>query len=194
MGIHFKELVSITLILFSVIDIIGSLPLIIDLKKRGQHIHAEYASIAALLFMGAFLFGGKPLLSLFGVSVEAFAVAGALVIFLLGLEMVLGIRIFHDNPQLKSGTIVPVAFPLIAGAGSMTTIISLKAKYETTDILLGILLNMLFVYLILRSSDWLAKRLGVAGSIILQKIFGIILLSIAIQLFSENYSHVIQQQ
>ncbi len=190
MSIHFKELVSITLILFSVIDIIGSLPLIIDLKKRGQHIQAEQASVVAFLFMCVFLFGGKPLLSLFGVSVEAFAVAGALVIFLLGLEMVLGIRIFHDNPQLKSGTIVPVAFPLIAGAGSMTTIISLKAKYETPDILLGILLNILFVYLILRSSDWLAKRLGIAGSIILQKIFGIILLSIAIQLFSENYSHV----
>ncbi len=183
---NFKELFSVTLILFSVIDIVGSLPVIINMKKKGIEIESAKASFVALIIMTIFLYGGQSILKLFGVDIPSFAVAGAIIIFLIGLEMILNIRIFHNPPDAKSGSIVPIAFPLIAGAGSMTTIISLKAQYSVLSIQMAIILNMVFVYLILRSSNWIGKKLGNGGAQILQKVFGIILLSIAIKLFKEN--------
>lgn len=182
-----KDLFAVSLILFSVIDIIGSIPVLIDMKKKGIEIESGKASIVALLLMTVFLYGGASILKLFGVDIPSFAVAGALIIFLIGLEMILGIRIFHDPPDTKSGSIVPIAFPLVAGAGTMTTIIALKAKYSVIDIQMGIVLNIIFVYLVLRSSTWIGKKLGSGGAMILRKVFGIILLSIAIKLFKENF-------
>ncbi len=178
-----KDLISVSLILFSVIDIIGSIPLIIDVK-----IESAKASVIAMVLMLLFLLTGRPLLSLFGVDVESFAVAGSIIIFLLGIEMVLGITLFRDDHlEEKTGTIVPIAFPLLAGAGTMTTILTLKAKYEPIDIALGIVLNTLIVFLVLRSSDWISKKLGESGANVLRKVFGIILLAIAIKIFRENF-------
>lgn len=187
-----KELLSVSLILFSVIDILGSIPIIIDLKKKGFQIESLKASTIALSLMLLFLFIGKPLLGMFGVDVESFAVAGSIVLFLIGMEMILGITLFRDHPESKSGTIVPIAFPLIAGAGTMTTIITLKAEYSTLNIALGILFNILVVYTVLRSSDWLGKQLGVGGANILRKVFGIILLAISVKIFKENF-HLITE-
>jgi len=185
--VDFKELISVSLVLFSVIDILGSIPIIIDLKRKGLKIEAAKASLVALLLMTVFLYAGAALLSLFGVDIQSFAVAGAIIIFLIGMEMILGIRIFRDNPDASKGTIVPVAFPLIAGAGTLTTIIALKAKYEAVNIQIGIVLNILFVFLVLRSSDWISSKLGESGANVLRKVFGIILLAMAIKLFKDNF-------
>lgn len=192
--LNFKELISVSLILFSVIDILGSLPVILDLKKRGVAIESNKASLVALLIMTAFLWIGEPLLHLFGVDVQSFAVAGAIVIFLLGLEMILGISLFRDVHESASGSIVPLAFPLIAGAGTMTTIISLKAKYDPVNIQLGIVLNMVFVWLVLHSSEWLGRKLGENGANVLRKVFGIILLAIAVKLFKDNFHLIVERQ
>ncbi len=183
----FREAVSVTLILFSVIDVIGSLPVIIDLRKKTGKIESERATLASGLLMISFLFVGERILKLFGVDVASFAVAGALVIFLIGLEMILGRTIF--KPELDSGGathIVPIAFPLIAGAGTLTTIISLRAEYQTLNIIIGIILNLLLIYGVLKSSAWLEARLGTGGLAVLRKIFGIILLAIAIKLLKTN--------
>ena len=183
----FREVVSVTLILFSVIDVIGSLPVIIDLRKKTGKIESERATFASGVLMVAFLFVGERILKLFGVDVASFAVAGALIIFLIGLEMILGRTIF--KPEVDSGGathIVPIAFPLIAGAGTLTTIISLRAEYQTLNIIIGIILNLLLIYLVLKSSAWLETRLGVGGLAVLRKIFGIILLAIAIKLLKTN--------
>ncbi|MEO0340974.1 MAG: MarC family protein, partial [Bacteroidota bacterium] len=177
-----KDLISVSLILFSVIDIMGNIPVVLDLKKKGFKIEALKASVIAFVLMMLFLVIGKPLLGLFGVDVESFAVAGAIIIFLIGLEMILGITLFKEEPDAKSGTIVPLAFPLIAGAGTMTTIITLKAEYDAVSIGLGILLNIMIVYAVLRSSDWLGSKLGTNGANVLRKVFGIILLAIAIKI------------
>ena len=192
MAMNFKDLISVTLILFSVIDIVGNVPVLIDLKRKGIKIEAGKATLAALFIMTLFLYGGEALLGLFGVDVQSFAVAGSIIIFLIGLEMILGVDIFrHHGEGENTGTIVPVAFPLIAGAGTMTTIIALKAKYETIDIQAGILLNVLFVYLVLRSSSWISRMLGDGGANILRKVFGIILLAIAVKLFKDNFHLII---
>ena len=187
-----KDFLSVTLILFSVIDIVGSLPIVINLKRQGLKIEAARASVISLILMIAFLFLGESLLGLFGVDVQSFAVAGAIIIFLLGMEMILGVKMFQHNVDSKSGTIVPIAFPLIAGAGTMTTILALKAKYEAVDILAGIILNILFVFLVLRSSEWIDRKLGENGANALEKVFGIILLAISIKLFKDNFHLVIQ--
>lgn len=181
-----KELFSVTLILFSVIDIAGSIPILIDLQKKGVKIEALKASVIALALMVVFLLFGESLLQLFGVDVQSFAVAGALIIFLLGIEMVLGITLFRDNMDAKSGTVVPIVFPLIAGAGTMTTILALRAKYEAMNIGVAIAINILIVYLVLRTSNWLGRKLGENGANVLRKVFGIVLIAIAIKLFKEN--------
>lgn len=183
----FKETVSVTLILFSVIDVIGSLPVIIDLRQKTGKIESERATLASGALMVSFLFVGERILNLFGVDVASFAVAGALIIFLIGLEMILGRTIF--KPAVNSGGathIVPIAFPLIAGAGTLTTIISLRAEYQTVNIIIGIVLNLILIYAVLKSSAWLETRLGPGGLEILRKIFGIILLAIAIKLLKTN--------
>ena len=144
----FKDIISTTLILFSVIDIIGNIPIIIDLKNKGVKIEAGKASLVALLIMSIFLYSGESILSLFGIDVESFAVAGSIVLFLLGIEMILGITLFRDDPKSNSGTLVPIAFPLIAGAGTMTTIISLQSKYSFIDIQIGIIVNIILVFIV----------------------------------------------
>ena len=183
----FKEVVSVTLILFSVIDVIGSLPVIIDLRKKAGKIESERATLVSGVLMIAFLFVGERILKLFGVDVASFAVAGALIIFLIGLEMILGRTIFKSEVASGGAThIVPIAFPLIAGAGTLTTLISLRAEFQTTNIVIGILLNLVLIYAVLKSSAWLETRLGPGGLDVMRKIFGIILLAIAIKLFKTN--------
>lgn len=183
----FKEIISVSLILFSVIDILGSVPIIIDLRKREGHIQSEKATLVAGIIIMAFLFLGKSILALFGLDVESFAIAGALIMFLLGVEMILGVELFKpDANGTTSSSIVPLAFPLIAGAGTMTTLVSLRAEYSQTNVLVGIVLNLVFVYIVLKTSGWLEKKLGAAGFNILRKVFGIILLAIAIKLFKNN--------
>lgn len=182
----FKSILSVTLILFSVIDILGSIPVLLDIKQKGTVIEPFKASAIAAVIMVLFLFFGKNILGLFGVDIPSFAVAGALIIFFLGIEMVLGITLFRDNGDNSTGSIVPIAFPLIAGAGTMTTIISLRVEYDVISILIGIILNIIFVYFILRSSSWIGKKLGKNGINVLRKVFGIILLAIAVKLFKEH--------
>ena len=182
-----KEILSVSLILFSVIDILGNIPFVIALRKREGHIHSEKATIVSGVIMIMFLFIGERLLGLFGIDLGSFAVAGGIILFLLGLEMILGHNIFKAEIQSSStSSIVPLAFPLIAGAGTMTTIISLQSEYNNWNILIGIILNLALVYSVLKSSGWLEKKIGEGGFAILRKVFGIILLSIAIKLIKTN--------
>ncbi len=185
--LSFREIVSVTLILFSVIDILGSIPVIIDQRKRNGTIESGKATLVAGVLMILFLFFGEEILNLFGIDVASFAVAGALIIFIIGLEMTLDRSFFKNDPGLgSSASIVPLAFPLIAGAGSLTTILSLKAVYDEMNILIGIIVNLAFVFIVLKTSVKLEKILGRGGLNILRKVFGIILLSLAIKLFKEN--------
>jgi len=190
MQIDFKEILSVSLILFSVIDILGSIPIIINLRQKTGKIESLKATLVAGVLMVGFLFVGQKILGLFGIDVASFAVAGALIIFFLGLEMVLGIDIFRSDPEEDGGSssIVPIAFPLIAGAGTMTTLISLRAEYEQANILVGVFLNLVLVFIVLKTCGWLERILGKSGTNILRKVFGIILLSIAIKLFKTNFS------
>lgn len=184
---NLKEILSVTLILFSVIDIIGSIPFIIIIKQREGRIHAEKATIISAVLMVGFLFLGQSILKLFGLDVASFAVAGSIVIFIVAMEMILGRTLIKDDPEAKgSGSIVPLAFPLIAGAGTLTTILSLRAVYEEVNILIGILLNLIFVYLVLRSSSWLERKLGKSVFSVLRRVFGVILLAIAVKIFKDN--------
>ena len=182
-----KALVSITLILFSIIDIPGNIPVIISLKEKGVKIEAFKATFASGLLMIVFLFMGEGLLNLFGVDVSSFAIAGGVVIFIIGLEMILGIEVFKDDPSVDSGSIVPIAFPLIAGAGTLTTLLSLRAEYQIENIIGGVVINLLIVYVVLKSSNWIQKKIGRRGTAVLRKIFGIILLAIAIKLIKTNW-------
>jgi len=184
---NIKEILSVTLILFSVIDVLGSIPVIVDFRRKLGKIESEKATIAAGFIMIIFLFLGERLLSLFGVDVASFAIAGAIILFLLGLEMILGREIFkHESVDTGAASIVPIAFPIIAGAGTMTTLLALRSAYEIQNILIGILFNLIFVYLVLKSSNWLETKLGPGGIDILRKVFGIILLAIAVKLFKTN--------
>ena len=184
---NFKEIISVSLILFSVIDILGSIPIIIDLRKKFGHIQSEKATLVSGIIMIIFLFVGESILKLFGIDISSFAIAGAIIMFFLGMEMVLGLQFFKaDTEEAKSASIVPIAFPLIAGAGTMTTLISLKAEYLTANILIGIAVNLLFVYLVLKTSVWLENVIGKAGFNILRKVFGIVLLAISIKIFKNH--------
>lgn len=184
---NFKEIVSVTLILFSVIDVIGSVPVIVDFRQKLGKIESEKATLVAGIIMILFLFLGDKLLKLFGVDVASFAVAGAIILFLLGLEMILGREIFkHGNIESEAASIVPIAFPIIAGAGTMTTLLSLRSAYEIQNILVGVLLNLIFVYIVLKSSNWMEAKLGPGGIGVLRKVFGVILIAIAIKLFKTN--------
>lgn len=185
--IDFKQILSVSLILFSVIDILGSIPIIINLRKKVGHIQSEKATVAAGVLMILFLLAGKSILGLFRIGVEDFAIAGALIIFALGAEMILGIELFKPDPDATAGaSIVPIAFPLIAGAGTLTTILTLKAEFAQVNIAIGILLNLVFVYAVLKSTTWLERKLGKTGLDVLRRIFGIILLSIAVKIFKSN--------
>ena len=187
--VDYKEIFSVTLILFSVIDILGSIPFVILIRQREGRIYAERATLIAAALMIVFLYLGQSILTLFGLDIGSFAVAGAIVMFIIAMEMILGITLIKDDPEAKgSGSIVPIAFPLIAGAGTLTTILSLRAVYSEANILIGIVLNSVFVYIVLRGSSWLEKKIGKSGFAVLRKVFGVILLSIAVKIIKSNTS------
>src|ERR1700744_3508848 len=183
--LNFREIISVTMILFAIIDILGAIPVIIEMRQRVGHIQSEKASIAVLVLMIGFLFAGNELLDIIGLDIASFAIAGSLVIFFIAMEMILGIKVFKEEmPETLS--IVPLAFPLIAGAGTMTTLLSLKSQYQTQNIIVGIVLNTLFVYLVLKNVKWLERLLGKTGLSILRKAFWVILLGLALKLFRSN--------
>ncbi|TDR20883.1 MarC family protein [Flavobacterium cheniae] len=185
LGINWKEIFTISMILFAVIDIVGSIPIIVGLRSKMGHIQSEKATIVAAVIMIAFLFVGEEILKLIGIDANSFAVAGSFVLFFLALEMILGIHLYkEDNPSTAS--IVPIAFPLIAGAGTMTTILSLRAAYDKINIIIAIVINVVVVYGVLKSSGKIERLLGVNGLGVIRKIFGVILLAIAVKLFAAN--------
>jgi multiple antibiotic resistance protein len=186
------ELLTVTFTLFAVIDIIGSIPLLISLKQKMGGIRELRATLISGAFMILFLFVGEKFLSIMGVDVRSFAVGGSIVIFILGLEMVLGVEFFKAEQNGSSGTVVPIAFPLIAGSGTLTTVISLRANYNEGLVLIGILLNLLFVYLVLLSLNKIARLLGTGGLLAVRKFFGVILLAIAVKIFATNVSGLIR--
>jgi|TARA_Y100001936_G_scaffold43853_1_gene42698 multiple antibiotic resistance protein len=185
MNFDLKEFISSTMILFAIIDIVGNIPLIVLLREKYKVIESEKASFVSLVIMIVFLFVGEVLLNLLGVDINSFAVAGSIIILFLAAEMILGVKLYKDsNP--KTASIVPIAFPLIAGPGTLTTLISIKSEYNDINIILAIVLNMILVYIVLKSSEKIQKILGSQGINILRKVFGIILLAIGIKLFTTN--------
>nr|WP_281337500.1 MarC family protein [Flavobacterium eburneipallidum] len=185
MELNFKEIATVGMVLFAVIDIVGTIPIIVDLRTKHGQIESEKASLVAGLIMIFFLFIGEEFLNLIGIDVHSFAVAGSFVLFFLALEMILGIRIYRDE-EASSASIVPIAFPLIAGAGTMTTLLSLKAQYQTLNIVVAIILNVIVVYIVLKSSAQIEKWLGKNGLGVIRKAFGVVLLAIAVKLFAAN--------
>jgi multiple antibiotic resistance protein len=186
-NINAKEIITVTFTLFAVIDMLGSIPILISLKeKMGGVIRSSQATIASGAFMILFLFVGQPLLKLLGLDIPSFAVAGSIVIFFIGMEMILGLDFFKQDNNPKSGSVVPIAFPLIAGSGTLTTIMSLKANYYDTNILIAILINCIVIFVVLKSLKWIEKALGPNGLIVIRKFFGVILLAIAVKIFSTN--------
>ena len=180
-----KQILSTTMILFAIIDIVGSIPVVIALRKKAGHIQSEKATLVALVLMILFLFLGDELLKLIGLDVASFAIAGSFVIFVIAMEMVLGINVFKEEVP-ESVSLVPLAFPLIAGAGTMTTLLSLRSEYAIQNILVAVILNMLFVYAVLKNTNRIENLMGRSGLSVLRKAFGIILLAIAIKLFRNN--------
>ena len=185
MGFDWKEIFTVSMVLFAVIDIVGSVPIIVALRSRLGHIESEKASIVALFIMVAFLFVGEEILKLIGIDANSFAVAGSFVLFFLALEMILGINL-HKEENPSTASIVPIAFPIIAGAGTMTTILSLRAEYEKINIIIAIVINVIVVFAVLKSSAKIEKLLGVNGLGIIRKVFGVVLLAIAVKLFAAN--------
>jgi multiple antibiotic resistance protein len=185
MHLNLIEILAAFMVLFAIIDIPGSIPIIIDIKSKSGEIKSAKVTLVSFAILVAFLLIGSPLLGIFGIDVSSFAIAGSFIIFLIAMEMILGIELFHHDSQ-GSGSIFPIAFPLIAGAGSITTILSLKAEYQTINILIALVLNMVVIYLVLRLTFVFEKILGASGLQILKKVFGVILLSIAIKLFITN--------
>jgi len=186
MPINFNELLTVTFTLFAVIDIIGSVPILISLKQKMGGMREFRATLISGGLMILFLFIGEAFLNLLGLDVRSFAVGGSIVIFILGLEMVLGIEFFKGDGDVKTATVVPIAFPLIAGSGTLTTIISLKANYGETTLFIAILLNLVIVYVVLKSLGYIAKLLGTGGLTAIRKFFGVILLAIAVKIFATN--------
>jgi len=186
--LNWTEILTASLVLFAVIDIFGSVPIIIDIKQKSGKVNAEKTALVSLALMIGFLFLGERLITIIGIDVNSFAVAGSFVLLFIALEMVLGVRLFKEennlNPDIAS--IVPLAFPLIAGAGTMTTLVAIRAEYSVISILIAILLNIIVVYLVLRSTKLIERLLGAGGIAILKKVFGIILLAIAVKLFTSN--------
>lgn len=191
-GFNSSELFKATMVLFAVVDIVGSVPLIIKIKEQAGDIHPARTSFVSLGIMIGFLILGESILKLFGVDVKSFAVAGSLILFAMALEMILGVRLFRDSVSGKTASVVPLAFPIIAGAGTMTTLVSLRAEYQNINIVLAILINVVIVYIVLRLTKRLEILLGPGGIAILKKVFGIILLAIAVKLFTTNISSMIQ--
>ena len=189
MGFDLKEIFTAGMILFAVIDIIGSIPIIVDLRKKVGHIQSEKASVVAAILMIVFLFVGEEILNLIGIDVNSFAVAGSFILFFLAIEMILGVQLYKDDAP-ETAAIVPLAFPLIAGAGTMTSILSLRAEYHTINIIIAILINIIIVYLVLKSSGKIERVLGKQGINVIRKIFGVVLLAIAVKLFAANIQNL----
>ena len=185
MELDFKEIATVGMVLFAVIDIVGTIPIIVDLRTKHGHIESEKASLVAGFIMIVFLFVGEKFLNLIGIDVHSFAVAGSFVLFFIALEMILGIRLYRDE-DTGSASIVPIAFPIIAGTGTMTTLLSLKAQYQTLNIVIAIILNLIVVYIVLKSSAKIEKMLGKNGLGVIRKAFGVVLLAIAVKLFAAN--------
>lgn len=192
MDLDFFEILSAFIVVFAVLDILGSMPIVIAIREKGGAIDALKATTTAFVIMIAFMFLGEALLSLFGIDINSFAVAGAFVLFIIGLEMVLGLEIMKQDAP-SGASIVPIAFPLLAGPGTFTTLISLRAEYATANIIIAVILNMLIVYVILHWTDAIAKRIGAGGVYVLKKFFGIILLAISVKLFTSNITILIEQ-
>jgi multiple antibiotic resistance protein len=192
MHISLNELLTVTFTLFAVIDIIGSVPLLVSLKTSLGSINARKATLISGGLMIVFLFFGQPFLNILGVDVHSFAVGGSILIFILGLEMVLGMEFFKSDKNARASTAVPIAFPLIAGSGTLTTIMSLKANYEELTVLIAILINLVIIYIVLRSLNLIETLIGPAGMIAVRKFFGVILLAIAVKIFSANVGGLIK--
>lgn len=187
MQLNFKEIFTVFMVLFAVIDIIGNIPIIIDLRKKVGHIQSEKASIIAGIIMVIFLFLGKSILNLIGIDVNSFAVAGAFILFFIALEMILGITLYkQEENNAMTASIFPLAFPLIAGPGSLTTLLSLRAEFRVENIIIAIILNVVFIYIVLKTSARIERFLGQNGINIIRKVFGVILLAIAVKLFAQN--------
>jgi multiple antibiotic resistance protein len=192
MKLDIDELLTVTFTLFAVIDILGSVPLLLALKKKLGGIQELRATIISGVLMILFLYLGEKLLGILGVDKRSFAVAGSIVIFILGLEMVLGIEFFKSEKDARASTVVPIAFPLIAGSGTLTTIMSLKANYSESTVLIAILINLIFVFIVLKSLNTIERSLGPGGMIAIRKFFGVILLAIAVKIFTINASGLIK--
>ena len=190
---NFQQILSAFIVLFAVIDIIGAIPIIIDLKDKGKDVNALKATLISFLLLLGFFYAGDILLRLFHVDIESFAVAGAFVIFLLSLEMILDIEIFKNQGPIKEATLVPLVFPLLAGAGSVTTLLSLRAEYASVNIIVALVLNMLWVYFVVRMTRKVEKVLGKGGIYLIRKFFGIILLAISVKLFMSNITLLMEQ-
>ncbi len=186
-GIKLSDIITITFTLFAIIDVVGSIPAIISVKGNMK----EFKPLNSTLFAGAlmivFLFLGNSILSFIGLDVNSFAIAGSIVIFIIGLEMILGINIFRTNPDAgKAGSLVPIAFPLLAGSGTLTSLISLRAVYSIYNILIAVVINLVLMYLVLRSVDWIERKVGKGGLETMKKFFGVVLLAIAVKIFRDN--------
>ena len=190
---NFQQILSAFIVLFAVIDIIGAIPIIIDLKDKGKDVNALKATLISFLLLLGFFYAGDILLRLFHVDIESFGVAGAFLIFLLSLEMILDIEIFKNQGPIKEATLVPLVFPLLAGAGSFTTLLSLRAEYASVNIIVALVLNMLWVYFVVRMTRKVEKVLGKGGIYLIRKFFGIILLAISVKLFMSNITLLMEQ-
>ena len=184
--INFTQILSATLVLLSIIDIVGSVPIILQLRDRGRDVNALKATIYSLVVMVGFYYGGYWILGIFNCNIQSFAAAGGFLMFLMALEMILDVEIFKNNAPSGGATIVPLVFPLIAGAGVLTTLISLKAMYDDVNILIGLAINMVWVYVVIKSTDRVQRLLGEGGIFFSRKFFGIILLAMSVKMFSEN--------
>lgn len=188
MNFDFKEIITAFMVLFAVIDIIGNIPIIIDLRKKVGHIQSEKASLISGLIMIVFLFLGQSLLQFIGIDVNSFAVAGSFILFFIALEMILGITLYKDdgNHGTVTATVFPLAFPLIAGPGSLTTLLSLRAEFAIENIIIAIIFNVIFLYIVLKTSSKIERLIGATGILIIRKVFGVILLAISVKLFTQN--------